>query len=161
MSFPYPDIILPSVYDISPELLRERGISLLLMDLDNTLAPYSEDEPREELRRWVQLMREGGIKLFILSNNRGERPKRFGEALGLANVNHSRKPKTDMLFRVLAEYDVAPKNAAIVGDQIFTDVLCGVRAGVTSIVVKPIKFTNPFLFLRYIAELPFRRTRQK
>ena len=161
MTLPFPDIMLPSVYELTPEMLSERGISLLLMDLDNTLAPYSADTPNAALTGWVRGMEAAGITLFILSNNKGERPRVFGEALGLPFVNLSKKPNTDMLFKVLAEYNIPPENAAIIGDQIYTDALCGARAGVTSIVVRPLSFINPLHLLRYIAELPFRRARQK
>ena len=95
MTLPLPDLMLPSIYALTPEMLSRRGIELLLLDLDNTLAPYSADAPNEALSAWVRGMSEGGIKLFILSNNKGERPKVFGAALSLPNVNRSKKPKTD------------------------------------------------------------------
>lgn len=161
MSLPFPDIKLSSVYELTAEMLKEREITLLLMDLDNTLAPYSAHTPNQALTDWVRSMESGGIKLFILSNNKGDRPKVFGSALNLPNVNRSKKPNTDMLFKVLADYNTAPEHAAIIGDQIFTDVACGVRAGITSIVVKPLSLVNPFFLLRYIAELPFRHVRRK
>lgn len=161
MTLPIPDICLPSVYALTPEMLRERGISLLLMDLDNTLAPYSADAPSKALNDWVQSMQSGGIKLFILSNNKGERPQTFGSALALPYINRAKKPKTEALFRVLAEYNLPPDSAALIGDQIYTDVLCGARAGLTSIAVRPLSLKNPFFLLRYIAELPFRHKKAK
>lgn len=161
MKLPIPDIKLPSIYSLTPQMLKDRNISLLLLDLDNTLAPYSESSPNEQLSRWVQTMKEAGIKLFILSNNKGERPRVFGKALGVPNRNRAGKPKTEVLFKVLAEYKTAPENAAIMGDQIYTDVLCGVRGGLTSVVVKPLSLKNPFFLLRYIAELPFRHISKK
>ncbi len=157
MTLPIPDIKLPSIYFLTPQMLKNRNISLLLLDLDNTLAPYSARGPNKELSHWVQTMIDAGIKLFILSNNKGERPKVFGKALSVPNLNRAEKPKTDVLFKVLAEYNTAPENAAIMGDQIFTDVLCGVRGGLTTVVVKPLSMKNPFFLLRYIAELPFRQ----
>lgn len=161
MTLPIPDLKLRSFYELTPQMLKDKSISLLLLDLDNTLAPYSAHEPNERLRRWVEQMRKGGIALFILSNNKGNRPSVFGSALGLSNVNRSKKPRTDMLFKVLSEYGVAPENAAIMGDQIFTDVLCGTRAGLTTILVRPLSMKNPFFLIRYAFELPFRHTRAK
>lgn len=161
MRFPLPDLKLSSIYELRPEMLKARGIELLLLDLDNTLAPYSADAPSPALISWVRGMESAGIKLFILSNNKGERPKIFGEALGLSYLSRSKKPKTEMLLKVLSDCGTAPEHAAIMGDQIFTDVLCGVRAGVFSIAVKPLSLLNPFFLLRYAAELPFRRERRK
>ena len=72
-----PKIRLESIYELTPELLAERGISLLMLDLDNTLAPYSGSAPTERLFRWRDDMLRGGITLFIVSNTKTDRAKSF------------------------------------------------------------------------------------
>lgn len=59
MTLPIPDLKLRSFYELTPQMLKDKSISLLLLDLDNTLAPYSAHEPNERLRRWVEQMRKG------------------------------------------------------------------------------------------------------
>lgn len=151
------DLMLDSIYDLSPAFLKERGISLLLMDLDNTLAPYSENRPSVALRNWLDALKRAGIEPFILSNNRGRRPENFAAALSLDYVGHAGKPSVKKLNAVLKKKGLSAKQAAIIGDQLYTDILCGNRAGVFAIAVRPIDMKNPFRALRYALELPFRR----
>ena len=40
-----PRFIFPKITDIAPEFLAGHGISLLLMDFDNTMLPYTTDVP--------------------------------------------------------------------------------------------------------------------
>ena len=124
-----------SIFDIDPAALAGRGITLLLADLDNTLVPYGVPEPTEAVRAWNRALEEAGVTLFVLSNNRHpQRPERFAHALGRT-----------------------PAQTAIVGDQIFTDILGGRNAGVLTLLVEPIRLAgNPGRYLRYAAEWPFR-----
>lgn len=154
---PIPHLILDNIYELEPELLLALDIRLLLMDLDNTLAPYSQDEPSVALRNWIDKLKAAGIEPFILSNNHGERPRHFARALDLDYIGKAGKPSVKKLRAVLAEKGVSPGRAAIVGDQIFTDVLCGRRAGLYTIAVRPIDLKNPFRALRYGLEYPFRQ----
>lgn len=64
-----PDLILPALTDLTPQLLRARGIGLLLMDFDNTIVPYTTDVPTEHMQRWLREMQESGIRLCVVSNS--------------------------------------------------------------------------------------------
>jgi len=154
---PIPDLMLDSIYELSPEDLTERGICLLLMDLDNTLSPYGEHRPTVALCNWLDALKKAGIEPFILSNNRGDRPRKFAGALSLDYSGHSGKPSTCGLNAVLERKGIGREQAAIIGDQIYTDILCGHRAGVYTIAVRPIDMRNPFRAIRYGLEYPFRR----
>ena len=48
---PIPRGVYPSVTDISPKALAEKGVRLVLADLDNTLVPYKVTEPPAEIWR--------------------------------------------------------------------------------------------------------------
>lgn len=156
LKFPIPDIILKSIYELKPEKLNEAGIKLLLMDLDNTLDKYHALYPTVRLRNWIDSLKQAGIEPFIYSNSHGDRAKRFASSLFLEYVNKAGKPRTKRLLKLLKEKNVSAENTAIIGDQIYTDILCGKRAGILTIAVTPIDMTNPFHYLRYRAELPFR-----
>ena len=112
------------IYQITGEALQRRGIRLLLADLDNTLAPYGAPVPDERLKAWRDELAEHGVTLFILSNNRHEsRPRIFAEALDVPYIGHAGKPKTASFFKAMERMKAAPEQTAIVGDQIFTDIL--------------------------------------
>ena len=147
-----------NIYEISGAALGRRGIRLLLADLDNTLVPYGVPLPDEKLKGWRDELAAHGVTLFILSNNRHEsRPRTFAQALDVPYIGHAGKPKTASFVKAMEHMGVAPEQTAIVGDQIFTDVLGGNRAGVATILVKPIRLAgNPGRYLRYAVEVPFR-----
>ena len=153
---PIPKRSAKDIYEITPAFLREQGIKLLLMDLDNTLSPYIVDEATQELKQWIETLKAGGIEPFIFSNNKGDRPMLFAEQLGLEYVKLAKKPRQGVLRQVLADKGYTPEETAIIGDQIYTDVLCGAIGGLYTIVVKPILLHNPLHTLRYWAEFPFR-----
>ena len=164
LKFPIPDLLLNSIYELKPSRLTEMGVTLLLMDLDNTLAAYHTPSPSVSLRNWIDNMKKAGIEPFIYSNSHGDKAEKFARTLRVDFVNRASKPKSKKLTELLRKKGVAPENAAIIGDQIYTDVLCGTRAGIKTIAIKPIDMRNPLLFLRYGAEAPFRlafKTRRK
>ena len=147
-----------SIEQIDPAALAGRGIRLLLADLDNTLVPYGVPEPDDRVRAWRAALEERGITLFILSNNRHpQRPERFCRALGAPFIGHAGKPNPPGFRRAMAQMGRTPGETAIVGDQIFTDILGGRLAGVTTLLVEPIRLAgNPGRYLRYAVEWPFR-----
>ena len=157
------DFLANSIYDISGEALARRGIKLLLADLDNTLVPYGVPLPDDKLINWRDELHACGVTLFVLSNNRHEhRPRIFSEGLGVPYIGHAGKPKPPSFYKAMKEMQVTKEQTAIIGDQIFTDVLGGNRAGVTTILVKPIRLAgNPGRYLRYAVEVPFRLLSRK
>ncbi len=156
-----PKLKLDSIYDIKPELLQKKNIKLLLMDLDNTISPYSGSEPSEALKRWKEELISAGVGLFIVSNTRTDRAKRFAGLWGVPYVDHAKKPFSDTVENVIKKMGAKREETALVGDQIFTDVWAGNRAGILSIVVKPIELGNPFRRIRYWGESVFRAMGEK
>lgn len=161
LSLPIPDKILKSIYELNPKELKDMGIALLLMDLDNTLAEYNAVSPSVSLRNWIDALKKAGIEPFIFSNTRGIGAENFGKALSVDYLNHAKKPDTKVLLELLRKKGVRPENTAIIGDQIYTDILCGERAKITTIAVRPISLSNPFFLIRYGAEMPFRYAYKK
>lgn len=152
-----PDLMLERLDALSPETLLERGVRLVLLDIDNTLAPYTVPSPTAALRDWVETMRGAGLTLFLLSNNKGTRPETFAAGLGLPYRKRARKPFPKTARAVMAELGFSPSETALLGDQIYTDVLCAHRCGCLAVLVEPIELSNVWLRLRYQLERPFRK----
>ncbi len=149
-----PKYIFPKITDISPEFLQCHNIRLLLMDFDNTMLPYTTTEPTPELLRWIALMKDSGIRLCIVSNSKkSARVPVFSKVYDVPYVTHANKPGTKGIRRAMAE--IGESNAALVGDQIYTDVLGANLAGIPSIIVRSIDNHNIWLKLRHVLELPF------
>ena len=82
-----PDRLFETYEEITPEYLRQRGIRLLLSDLDYTLAPKYVPHPDDRVREWLRRMEEGGVQVMILSNNRSShRVETFCRELGIPYV---------------------------------------------------------------------------
>lgn len=153
-----PAHIVESVYWLIPERLKDRGVRLVLADLDNTLTPYEESLPSPALRAWKAELEANGITLFVVSNSRKRRRcPDFCQALGVGCVRHAGKPGTKGFREALEQTGIPAENAIMVGDQIFTDVWGANRAGITSVLVRPMSWgKNPFRRVRYAIETPFR-----
>ena len=158
MSFsPFPKYKFRHMTGINADFLHSRGIELLMLDLDNTIAPYDLTQPSEEVLEWVRTLKTAGILLFIVSNSKKtHRVSAFAEELGIDYVYHARKPSPSKVREVAQRLGVCIDACALAGDQIFTDVMAANFAGAASLLVRPIKFTNPLLALRFAAEQPFR-----
>ena len=150
-----PDMILPALTDITPELLRQRGLHWLLMDFDNTIVPYVTDEPTPEMLSWLRTMQASDIALCIVSNSKRPRVVHFSERYGLDCITHAKKPFSRGIRAAQTRFGFRPEEAALVGDQIYTDVLGANCAGMTSILLTAIRNHTIWLKLRHVAELPF------
>lgn len=148
--------------DITPEFLKKNNIKGLILDLDNTLTTHDNPQPGEGVLEWLQLMKESGIKMMIVSNNHGPRVKPFADMLGLDFVSEGKKPLTKGFTEAVKLMGISKKEVAAVGDQIFTDVLGANLFGIKMLYVVPIehekttffkvkrKLEKPFLPKKYI-----------
>ncbi len=155
---PVPDGVYQDVTKIDPHWLAEQGITLLLADLDNTLTRYGQPDPDSAVLAWRERLRMAGVELFLLSNSR--RPNRvahYAEALDIPALGHAGKPNLKGFLAAMERMGRTAAQTAMVGDQIFTDILGAKRAGITALLVEPIALAgNPGRYLRYFAETPFR-----
>ena len=152
-----PHLIYETLDAVPPDELLRRGVRLVLLDIDNTLAPYTRQTAGDVLRAWAEAMRGAGLTLYLLSNNKGTRPETFAAELDLPYLKRAKKPSPEAARSIMAELNVSPKETAIVGDQIYTDMLCAHRCGCLAVLIEPIELHNIWLRLRYWAERPFRR----
>lgn len=133
-----PDRVLDGYEALTAQGLRDLGITLLLSDLDYTLAPKSVRRPDANLRAWIDALKEGGITFMIVSNNRsGTRVTEFCQELGVGYQGHAGKPSTRGLRAAMERTGTAPAHTAMLGDKLLTDVLAARRAGVLALMVEP------------------------
>ena len=138
MSLLWPHHTFSAYFHLTADLLREQGICVLLLDIDNTLAPYEQPLPDERLQNWLRSLQEAGITVAFLSNNHGERVTLFNGQLRLPCRCDAHKPLPRRAKKLFLSLGGTKKTTAIMGDQIFTDVLCARLAGVRAILVPPI-----------------------
>jgi len=147
-----PDLIVRHVHDISPALLAERRVRAVVSDLDNTIVAYRSDAIADEVAAWLLELKAGGIGVCIASNTRRlSRLSRVAAAGGMLHVpGNAGKPGLGGLRRALALLEAAPEETAMVGDQVFTDIVAGNHLGLTTILVNPLS-PHEFIGTRLIS----------
>jgi HAD superfamily phosphatase (TIGR01668 family) len=150
-----PDNMLASYRELTPAYLRERGIDVLIMDIDNTLAPYEQARPDERIKAWIGEMQAAGIGLAFVSNNDWERVELFNDEIGIPAFAKSGKPFGKTLRRVMTLYGTDAAHTAMLGDQLLTDVFAGKHIGAIALLVPPIKDkTTAFWRIKRALERP-------
>lgn len=133
-----PRSFVDNLWDVDIDDLAARGIRFVLLDLDNTILPWRSRDIPDESHRWIKKAREAGIKLAIASNTRNPaRLNALSKALDLPCVHRILKPRRGGLLRAMALIGAEPKETAIIGDQVFTDVWGGNRLRLYTILVRP------------------------
>lgn len=141
-----PNIKLRGITDITVELLNNNNIKALLLDVDNTMSTHHGTILTDGLMEWIAKMQESGIKLMVLSNSKKARIEPFAARIGLPFISLGCKPLPSGYLRGVKALGEKRKSVAIVGDQIFTDVLGGNVVGVKTILLTPIKFEDGWSF---------------
>ena len=149
-----PKVMTSALPALTEEFLKQQGIQLLMLDFDNTIVPYTTDIPTAEVELWLQRMMASDIRICVVSNSRKDRVKQFCRQRGITCITKAKKPFPKGIRQCMRHFDVQPEVCALVGDQMFTDVLGANCAGVQSILVKPIHNHNIWLKARHVLEKP-------
>ncbi|MBO4813260.1 YqeG family HAD IIIA-type phosphatase [Candidatus Saccharibacteria bacterium] len=119
--------------EVTPEILKEEGVKLLLCDLDNTIRLHSEKEPADELQGWVADCKKAGVEIMVVSNNgRKKMMKKFCEPIGVDCMWWAGKPIRNTLQKAMVKKGFKKEETVMLGDKWSTDVLAAKFAGVRS-----------------------------
>ena len=135
----YPDYKLKTIDDIDFDVFAEKGIGYVLLDIDNTLVAYTSPVADERARNFLARLSKNGIKYAFVSNNHKERVEKFAEEFGVFYVYDSAKPLLFGIRKAMKHLGAEKNNTALIGDQVFTDVYGGNRAGLLTFMVEPIE----------------------
>ena len=150
-----PKVIAPALTDVDGALLNRLGVELLMLDFDNTIVPYTTNSPTAEMEYWLEKMNRSDITICVVSNSKRDRVPAFCRENNIPCITRAKKPFLRGIPQCLSRFGVPPEQAALAGDQIYTDTLGANRAGVTSILVEAIDNHNFWLKARHVLELPF------
>lgn len=132
-----PHLQIENVSELTPERLRGLGYDALLLDVDCTLKRYRSTCLDDGVLRWLEGLRAAGIRLCLVSNGRGKRIGRLAESLGLPFLASACKPFPYACRAAVARMGLDPARTAMVGDQLFADVMAARWAGLGAILVQP------------------------
>jgi uncharacterized protein len=156
-----PDRFAPRLHDVPHEELEAAGIRGLIVDLDNTLLGFRETELAQEHLDWVARAHERGFRIVMLSNNFSERVNALAAQLDVACFPNALKPLPFGFLRAKKYLQMRRREIAVVGDQLFTDVLGGKICGLYTILTEPIEAKDFAVtrFFRFFERLMLRGRR--
>ena len=142
-----PDEYVPSIHDYDFDAAREKGKRLILFDIDNTMVPH--DAPADQrVKDLVKALKQKGFVFCGISNNRRPRVQSFCDTVGVPYVVRAGKPGKRGYMEALRKCGARPEEALFFGDQIFTDIWGANRAGIDSVLVKPVDFKTDKIQIR-------------
>ena len=134
-----PRLKVKTVYDIDFQLLKDQGICGFIFDLDNTLVPWNSEQISSNIFAWLKSVQALGSKICLVSNNhKRKRVRDFAAMFGIPFVSGAFKPAKFGFRQALQLMALQPRQVAVVGDQMFTDILGGNRMGLYTIWVEPL-----------------------
>ena len=141
----YPSLYLDSVKNINPTWLKKNNIKGLILDVDNTLIDYYRNLV-DGAEKWCEELKNEGIKCIILSNsNKRSKVEEVAEKLNIDYIMFAKKPLKSGFKRALSKLELKPEEVAVVGDQLFTDVIGAKRMNMFSILVKQVGEKDIFI----------------
>nr|WP_280513365.1 YqeG family HAD IIIA-type phosphatase [Planococcus glaciei] len=140
-----PSQYVKSVFDISPESLLEKGVRGIITDLDNTLVEWDRPDATPKLIDWLRSMKEAGIQVIIVSNNKELRVKSFADPLGIPFIFQARKPMGRAFRKALKLMNVSRDQVVVIGDQMMTDIFGGNLNKLHTILVLPVAQSDGFI----------------
>lgn len=161
-----PTWMVDTIYNISPQQLKEQGIKAVFSDLDNTLIAWNNPNGTRELRDWMDELKAAGIPLIVISNNSAKRVAKAVEPLGLPFFSRALKPFSFGITLARRRLGLKQSEVVMVGDQLMTDIIAANSAGVRSILVKPLINTDKWVtylnrFLEQFVMLDLRKNYPK
>lgn len=140
-----PEMGIPTFRELDVDLLKKKGIQLLICDIDNTLVAHDVPKANEEVKAFVKKVQEAHIIFVLMSNNTKERVQEFGESVLIEDVySFACKPFPFSFQKVCKKYGLSSNQVAILGDQLFTDILGGNLLGMMTILSHPISEKDRF-----------------
>ncbi|MBR3058605.1 MAG: YqeG family HAD IIIA-type phosphatase [Clostridiales bacterium] len=130
-----PDMTAKLVSDIDFQALAEKGFRFIMLDFDNTLAPDHFTEPIPYSYEMVEKMQNAGFSLCLVSNAKSERSKRIADMLKIPCISYAHKPSPSGVIKAMELIGAEKEKTIMLGDQVFTDIIAGNRAGIFTILV--------------------------
>lgn len=143
------------IFDIPYEIFNELNVSLVLLDMDNTTAPWHSDEVCPKTSLWVKNAKSTGVTVALLTNSKGSNADSIGRKLDIPVYKNAKKPFKKQTIKLLNELNFKPTNTLFVGDQLFTDILLANKINAKSVLLEPISNHE------WWATKVFNRTREK
>ena len=159
-----PDIYQKSIYHIDYDKLLDSGVKCLLFDLDNTCVPYKDKVPNKKLIELFEMLKDMDFKLILFSNATKKRIAPFKRTLNVDALARAGKPGKKNFLKILKMFKYDLSEVAIIGDQLYKDILGGNRVGIITILVNPMSKDDMFFtkyFIRPLEKMKYNKLEKK
>lgn len=145
-----PDFNIESIYDIDIMELKKRGIKALFFDLDSTLMKSKSGKFGYKTLQYLKDLRIN-FKLAIVTNNtRNDYINKAKEQINIPIYSHAKKPDIKVLMKACSDLKVQAYDVAFVGDRPLSDILGGIKANMTTILVDSISKDEENFIVRFV-----------
>ena len=144
-----PTYVFKSIHDIDDDFFKREKISLVLLDIDNTLVPDNQPEADEGAVRFINRLKAENVGICLVSNNKKSRVDSFNRSFALKSIYRAAKPLPYKLNRVIWEEGAEKEKVLFIGDQLLTDILAANACGIRSVLVDPINVGRENLFFKF------------
>ncbi|MDD4036687.1 MAG: YqeG family HAD IIIA-type phosphatase [Bacilli bacterium] len=134
-----PDIYIDKITNLKVDFLKEQGIKGLLIDIDSTVMGRNY-ELIDNIKGWIKEMKKNNIKVFFVSNTHNKRKKKImRQKLNSEVIIRAYKPLSRGFKEAMQKLNLTNKEVAVIGDQLFTDILGGNILGCYTVMVSPLE----------------------
>lgn len=147
-----PDIYSKTIYDINYKNLKERGITFLIFELNNTIASKKIKKPSWKMKKLIKQLKDDGFNLIIITNAGKRRIKSFEEEFDIDCLTRAAKPKIKNFVKIMKYYNLEEPQVASIGSNLSVDTYVGNKMGITTILVDPIDNSESTFNLKLMKE---------
>ncbi len=147
-----PKLHVQSIWVLNLEQLKDRSIEGVIIDIDNTLVEWDQKHANEKVKSWLRSLRMQGFKVCLVSNNTKNRVATFNETLNIPAICMASKPRLKPFQKAMKIMNTTKNTTAVIGDQLFTDILGGNRLKLFTILVAPLG-DKEFLWTKIIRQI--------
>lgn len=155
-----PTYNIESIYDINVEELKQKGIRGLFFDLDSTLMKSKSGKFSFKTLQFLNDLKVN-FKIAIISNNSNENYINLAKSqVDIPVYFKAKKPSKNMLIQACKDLELNPQNTAMIGDRPLSDILAGINAKMTTILVDSIskdEESSIVRFARYLERLSIKK----
>lgn len=139
MALFFPTVYRRRVTDVTADDLHRLGVKGILLDIDNTLTTHDNPDLSPEVTAWLLSIQAAGFTPTVVSNNHPPRVAPFAERIGLPYQADAKKPLSSGYRAAAESLGLSPAECAVIGDQVFTDIVGANLAGMPSVLLEPIE----------------------
>jgi len=133
-----PNLYIRDFQQLDLAVLKDKGIKLLLCDIDNTMVPPDQKVISSEARAFCETAKSQKIQVMFVSNNNQKRVEKFVDDSGFLGIWTALKPLSFGFAKAIKKAGVSTRETAVLGDQLLTDIYGAKRSGLLAIKSEPL-----------------------